>query len=292
MSTEVGRLISITRESLAIQVECKLPSGKGVYDWPKNDALEDAESVQMHDKLELSAFQAEYIDIIPQDWNVISMTLSQERDEILVSKIRSGQTPFILKLPLNRHNSLDQDEETFGYDQGKAELQDIINLANVSTHSAQDLSHKGAKTEWWEGRAKLDARLKDLLTNMETIWFGGFKAIFSQTPKDVALLSRFRQSFQNILDKHLPSRQKSGRGGQSSRVALDLHVLELFIGLGNPSDSNDLDEPLMDLMYFVVDILQFNGERNAYDEIDFDSVSYRTALCPWLELRLLTSYRL
>lgn len=292
MNTEVGRLISMTRESLAIQVECKLPSGKDTYDWPKNDAVEDPESVQMHDKLELSAFQAEYVDIIPQDWNVVSMTLSQERDEILVSKIRSGQTPFILKLPLNRHNSLDRDEETFGYDEGKAELQDIINLANVSTHSAQDLSHKGAKTVWWEGRARLDARLKDLLTNMETIWFGGFKAIFSQTPQDPALLSRFRQSFQNILDKHLPSRQKSGRGGQSSRVALDLHVLELFIGLGNPSDSNDLDEPLMDLMYFVVDILQFNGERNAYDEVDFDSVSYCTALCPRPKVRLLTSYRL
>lgn len=292
MFTEVGRLLSMTRESLAIQVECELPNGKGTFDWPKNDAVEDHENVQMHDRLELSTFQADYIDIIPQDWNVVSMTLSQERDEILISKLRSGQTPFILRLPLNRHNSSDRDEETFGYDQGKAELQDIISLANVSTHSAQDLSHKGAKTEWWEGRAKLDARLKDLLTNMETIWFGGFKAIFSQTAQNPALLSRFRQSLQKIMDEHLPSRQKSGRGGQLGRVALDSHVLELFVGLGNPSDSNDLDEPLMDLMYFVVDILQFNGERNAYDEVDFDSVSYSTTLCPRLELRLLTSYRL
>ena len=285
-------MLSMTRESLAIEVECKLPNGKDIYDWPKHDAVESQQSAQMHDKLELSTFQAEYIDIIPQDWNVVSMTLSQERDEILVSKIRSGQTPFLLRLPLNRHNSIDHDEETFGYDQGKAELQDIISLANISTHSAQDLSHKGAKTEWWEGRARLDARLKDLLTNMETIWFGGFKAIFSQKAQSPALLSRFQQSLQKILDKHLPSRQKSGRGGQSSRVALDLHVLELFIGLGNPSDSNDLDEPLMDLMYFVVDILQFNGERNAYDEVDFDSVSYSTTLYARLELRLLTSYRL
>jgi separase len=29
-------------------------------------------------------------------------------------------------------------------------------------------------------------------------------------------------------------------------------------------------DTLMDLLYFVVDILQFQGERNAYDEIDFD----------------------
>lgn len=266
-------MLSMTREALTIQVERTMPNGKDMVNWPKDDAVEGQESAQGPDKLELSTFQAECIDIIPQDWNVVSMTLSQERDEIFISKVRSGQTPFILRLPLNRHNSLDQDEETFGYDQGKAELQDIISLANISTHSAQDFSHKGAKTEWWERRATLDARLKDLLTNMEAIWLGGFKAIFSQTTQSPALLSRLQQSLQNILDKHLPSRRKSGRGSQSGRVALDLRVLELFVGLGNPSDSNDLDEPLVDLLYFVVDILQFNGERNAYDEVDFDSVS-------------------
>ena len=70
-------------------------------------------------------------------------------------------------------------------------------------------------------------------------------------------------------------------------MALDLRVLELFVGLGNPSDSNDLDEPLMDLLYFVVDILQFNGERNAYDEIDFDSVSQSFEPNPRLDSRLL-----
>ena len=55
-------------------------------------------------------------------------------------------------------------------------------------------------------------------------------------------------------------------------MTLDQRVLELFIGLGSPGEAEDLEEPLMDLLYFVVDILQFHGERNAYDEIDFDSV--------------------
>lgn len=274
----------MTRECLAIQVECELPRGKDAFDWPKDDAVAGQESARMHEELELSTFQAQYVDIIPKDWDVVSMTLSQERDEILVSKMRSGQTPFILRLPFDRHNSLDQDEvqETFGYDQGRAELQDLISLAKNSAKSSQDISQKGAKTKWWETRATLDARLKDLLTNMESIWLGGFKAILSQRQQSPALLSRFQQSLQNILDKHLPSRQKLGRGGQSSRVALDLRVLELFVGLGNPCESNDLDDPLVDLLYFVVDILQFNGERNAYDEIDFDSVGQPLALNPRL----------
>ncbi|KAK4691901.1 separase, partial [Lecanoromycetidae sp. Uapishka_2] len=191
--------------------------------------------------------------------------------------MRACQTPFVLRLPLDRHSSeLECDEEKFGFDQGKAELQDIISLANRSTHGAEELSHKGAKTEWWEARNTLDARLKDLLNNIQTIWLGGFKGILSQEHQDPDLLSRFQQSLQNILDKHLPSRQKSGKGHQSSRVTLDSRVLELFVGLGPPSECNDVDEPLMDLLYFVVDILQFSGERNAYDEVDFDSITIET----------------
>jgi separase len=50
-------------------------------------------------------------------------------------------------------------------------------------------------------------------------------------------------------------------------------VLELFVALGEPTDDSELEDAVMDLLYFVVDILQFQGERNAYDEIDFDMVS-------------------
>jgi separase len=51
----------------------------------------------------------------------------------------------------------------------------------------------------------------------------------------------------------------------------------LFIGLGDATNEElDLDEALMDLIYFVVDILHFNGERNAYDEIDFDAMVVET----------------
>ena len=91
-----------------------------------------------------------------------------------------------------------------------------------------------------------------------------------------SLLARLQQSLQNILDKYLPSRRKAGRANQTPRTTFDLQILELFAALGNPSETNDVDDSLMDLLYFVVDILQFNGERNAYDEVDFDSV--RTGL--------------
>ena len=239
---------------------------------------EDLTSLLDDSSLDVKSFQADYIDIIPPFWSVISLSLSENRDELHLSKIRSGQTPFIVTIPLNRQNSRDADEEVFGFEQGKSELLAVIDLANYSTHNAQDLSRKGAKTEWWEARAALDARLKDLLVNIENIWLGGFRGLFSRGCTRNDLLSRFQQSFYNILDKHLPSRQKLGKTTKANRVNLDSRVLELFVGLGNPNEVDELDEPLLDLLYFVIDILQFHGERNAYDEIDFDSVSLKPSV--------------
>ena len=226
--------------------------------------------------LDYATFQKEFVEIIPENWTVISISLSENRDELRLSKLCWRQDPFIVVIPLNRHNSRDADEEIFDFEQGKAELSGIIELANYSTHDERDFSKKGAKTEWWEARAALDARLQDLLVNIENVWLGGFRGLFRQQCRRPGLLSRFKQSFDKILDTHLPSRRRIGRVGKNStanRVDLDPHVLELIIGLGNPNDANDLDEPLLDLLYFVIDILQFHGERNAYDEIDFDAVS-------------------
>ena len=220
----------------------------------------------------MGSFKANYIDIIPSSWVVISISISEDRNELHFSKLRQGQTPFILNIPLNRHNLRDTDEEIFGFDQGKSELLNIIELANYSTHDTPDMSVKGAKTAWWEARSALDARLRDLLVNIENIWLGGFRGILAQDIPRNDLLSRFQRSFYNILERHLPSRQKCSKSAKISRPALDFRVLELFIRLGNPNEAGDMDEALMDLLYFVIDILQFHGERNAYDEIDFDSV--------------------
>ena len=136
------------------------------------------------------------------------------------------------------------------------------------------MTSKGAKSQWWAEREALDTRLKEFLLNIENIWLGGFRGIFSQHPHDQNLLARFKKSFQDILDRHLPSRR---RRGPKKKINLEPRILELFIGLGDTNDERlDLDEALSDLIYFVVDILQFNGEKNALDEIDFDTMVIET----------------
>ena len=220
-----------------------------------------------------SSFQRDYVDIIPANWNVISVSLSESCDEIYINKLEKGLTPFMLRLPLNRHNSRDADEEIFGFEEGKAELAEIMELANFSAQDARNMTGKEAKSQWWAEREALDGRLKDLLANIENIWLGGFRGVFARNLGRSHLLSRFHHAFQKILGKYLPSRQAANKRNPASHVNLDSRILELFVGLANPVGVSELEEPLTDLSYFIVDILQFHGERNAYDEVDFDSVS-------------------
>ncbi|KAF5021047.1 hypothetical protein F66182_6925 [Fusarium sp. NRRL 66182] len=229
---------------------------------------------------EMAKFQKNYIELVPHNWSVISVSLSDNHHDLCITKFRAGHSPFILRLPLERANSRDADSEIFNFEHGKEEMMEIIRLANETSHSAsRDFSVKGAKTAWWAEREALDGRLKDLLSTIETTWLGGFKGIFSQHERRPDLLARFQKSFQQVLDSNLPSRKQS-RGKKTtktSKVSLDPRVLDLFIGLGDPSEpDSDFDEALNDLLYFVVDILQFHGERNAYDEIDFDAMVVET----------------
>lgn len=226
---------------------------------------------------DLSRFQRDYVDIIPKSWTVVSVSLSDSRQELSVTKLQAGHSPFVLRLPLGRQNSMDADEEVFGFEQGYAELRGIIDMANQSAHDALGKTGREAKTAWWEKREALDARLKDLLENIERVWLGGFSGIFSQHTRRPELLARFQKSFHNILDRHLPSRQKTGRRAAGPRITLDSRILDLFIGLGDASDEEcDFSESLTDLLYFVVDVLQFHGELNAYAEIDWDPIVVET----------------
>jgi separase len=276
------RTVAIQRERLAIKME-EANAKEELRKWPSLSS--PTTEHKLHDELtDMSHFQRDYIDIIPHEWTAVSVSLSEDRGELYVSKFQAGQSPFLLRLPLGRHNSRDADEEVFDFEQGRSELLEIIDLANYSTHDARDMTKSGAKSEWWAEREALDARLKDLLVNVENIWLGGFRGVFSQQPRRPDLLARFQKTFHDILMKHLPSRQKLNKRQRENLLTLDVRILELFVGLGDASEEGcDLDEPLMDLLYFVVDVLQFNGERNAYDEIDFDSVRsvefHQTLIC-------------
>lgn len=272
-SIELARNLTWRRERKANRYDAAKDANAA---WPMAIDNTDSRRASLGFTIDMNRFQREYIDIIPSTWNVVSLSLNETKNDLCVTKLKAGTSPFALRLPLDRASSRDADNEVFDFAQGRAELVELVQLANQSCHDARDMSQKGAKSAWWAEREELDGRLKDLLDTIEATWLGGFKGIFSQHAKRPDLLARFQKSFLIILEKYLPSRrQVRGKKAKKApvKVNLDPRILELFIGLGDATAPDcDLDEPLMDLLYFVMDVLQFHGEANAYDEIDFDAM--------------------
>lgn len=260
--------LSLQREKAAIEAEKVAISMPEDLSWPTNGPHSGPIPTELN-PFDFSSFQRDYIDIIPTRWAAVSISLNESRDELYVSRFQAGQNQLMIRLPLTRHNSRDDFEELFEYEDGLLELNEIIEGANTSAHQAKEMTSKGSRKEWWEEREALDTRLKDLLENLEHVWLGGFKGIFCQYAHHSGLLARFKATFEKILARHLPSRKRKKTG----KVNVDHRILELFIGLGPSEGQENFNEELTDLIYFVVDILQFHGEGNAYDEIDVDEVN-------------------
>ena len=260
---------AMTRESSVITADVTLSDKSHVISWP--EVVHCDKAINQVTFADASLIEPNFVGNLPEDWNVVSMQLSASQDELSVNKLHAGLPPFSLRIPLRRCSSDGPDEEDFGFAVAKAELLDIIKTANRTAHDSRGQSDRQAKKLWWAEREALDDRLKILLENIENIWLGGFRGIIAHQYRHQDLLSRFSSSLLRSLDQHLPSRQKSRRTiGVESH--LHAHVLGLFVALGHPDD-HELDDSIADLLYFVVDILQFQGEHNAYDEIDFDIVT-------------------
>lgn len=279
-SVELARNLTWRRERKALSLEKSAAKYDGAQ-WPPALSSVSTRRSSLGFTLDLHKVQRDYVDILPESWSVISMSLSEGNHDLCITKLQAGQSPFVMRLPLERASSRDADSDVFDFQQGRSELLEIIQQINKTCHDSRDMSVKGAKSAWWAEREALDGRLRELLENIEHIWLGGFRGVFSQHTRRPDLLARFQKDFLTTLDKHLPSRRqvrgKKSKAAQGPKATLDTNVLELFIGLGDATrpDCDFVDE-LMDLLYFVVDILQFHGERNAYDEIDFDSMVVET----------------
>jgi len=260
-----ARIHALSREQAVTTVDTRSEQRTTPFEWPATSTGEQQSSPSA------ASFQADFVDILPKPWTAVSLTLNEDCSELYAVRYRAGQTPFILRLPFARNQS-EESDDCFDFRAGKAELSDIIQLSNYSCHNNGDVSSKTAKSSWWTEREALDRRLQELLINVEDIWFGGFMGVLTPNARLMEPLTRFRKSFEGILDRHLPSRKAAK--GRSKGLDLDHSVLELFVNLGSDHDGTvDLDEPVSDLLYFVVDVLQFSGERNAYDEIDFDEMT-------------------
>lgn len=230
---------------------------------------------------DLGRFQKECLDMLPIDWNVISISVDVTTDQLTLINFAAAVEPMVIRVPINRDTDC-----RFSFAAGRQELLDLVARINESCHSGAYNKEKSSKKKWWDDRKTLENEMADFLRRVEQYWLGGFKGIFSQHIRHPSLLAKFRQELDAVLHNHLPSRQRPLRIKRRARHdthtkflsldAFDNRILELFIGLGDPGDLGeeavDLTDEIGDLLNFITDILEWHGEQNARDEIDWDSM--------------------
>ena len=150
---EMAKAISIERERDAIfaDVNTQITKEEDLV-WPEVHIYDEHKEAAGRLSLQQAAFQHDFVDIIPRAWNVVSITLGENRKELILTRMEAGSCPFIVRVPLIREA---MDEEPWGFDQGKAEMLSIIDRANASAHSGRKVTGKAGKLKWWQERDEL-----------------------------------------------------------------------------------------------------------------------------------------
>ena len=256
--------------------------------WPSLDM--ESLPQQTTEYLERSSFQHFYIDIIPKSWNVVSISLADDRTSMKLVRYRAGQSPFCLRIPFAHRESEDPDEEVLDMSLACERLRAIIKQHEFTPAEAGVTDQAEFKKKWWQKKHELDLELRMLLSDVEEQWFSAVKGIFSARQCDAQALSNLHAALQTILAQHCPAKKTKGKGKATVQaIKLEPRILELFVGLGDPDTAIEVEgeegfvtqslaetaimaDGIHDLVRLILEGLQFAGESIAIDEVDMDNV--------------------
>jgi separase len=112
---------------------------------------------------------------LPSDWAVVSISVTDDRNTMFVSRHQKGHEPIVFCLPLDRQGRREGDDDLFTFDAAVAELADIIRSSDEGARAAKSVEGPDGKAAWWANRKALDKRMEELLSNLEFCWLGAFK---------------------------------------------------------------------------------------------------------------------
>ncbi|KAI0313288.1 peptidase family C50-domain-containing protein [Amylostereum chailletii] len=207
------------------------------------------------------------VDSLPENWTVIHICLTEDKNSMFVARQRAGQSPLVFCVPLKESRREGEGEEHLTVQDAINEMKEIVRLNDETTKQAVHVKtqDKDARAAWWAERMALDNRLQELLENIEFCWLGAFKTILSEpadVPLDVVADLRTR------LDKVF----KRGLGAQEKKLKSKIHLDDTLLKCFSTLPPKCRDEELEDLVYFILDIYQLHGTAVAISEVDVDHV--------------------
>lgn len=148
----------------------------------------------------LSSFATPATELLPSNWTVISITLTEDKNTLFITRQAAKHDPLIFCVPLHGRRDTDDDdsdgavgEGRLSFDAAVRELKEIVRLSDEGTRGASAASGGGreARVRWWADRAELDKRMKLLLEDIEFCWLGAFKVRNTCTGSTFAVSSLY-----------------------------------------------------------------------------------------------------
>lgn len=256
----------------------------------------------------LSTLASSETSSLPNNWTIVNISVSLDKDTLVCCRREGGDgrtdVPLIFCIPLRGrrdHGGGEVEEEHLTFDGALRELQNIIHSSDESTKMAINIKpdDEKARSDWWKHRGRLDARLQELLENIEYCWLGAFKVetsfiswlsdikcfrlqtIFSprlDVPSET--ISELGENFEKVFHRNLHMKDKKTRKTTHKKKAsqMQMHTPnqfklgDTFIRCFSTLSPKCRDEELEDLVYFVLDLYQFHGVPIAIAEVDIDQV--------------------
>ncbi|KAJ3091034.1 hypothetical protein HK102_001905 [Quaeritorhiza haematococci] len=211
-------------------------------------------------------FRSNVLACLPSTWVVCSISVDLEREDLYIVRYDDPKYhPTVVRLPMKRQALREGETDGVGYQKVFAELEEILDASNAVTERGKNYRSKDEKSTWWKERKALDTRMRNLLSQVESTWLGGFKKLLSLHSSRAfpeKALNGFRTGIQSLLSRIMPKRGKQGS------IELDMDVCRTLVLIGeNPSRSE-----IEDLLYYVMDLCQFHSISVEYDELDMDNL--------------------
>lgn len=292
---EMAKGLSMRREmQFCLDVKMnKIAVGQAPSDsqWPKSDAEHQDELSGRFSKVNLNPkwlqahlsslselyreehelndeeFQQKFIDILPDNWTVCSLTFDPVNNDLYAVQMRTGEAPFVVKIPLNRSQYRSKKYNVISYNDAVAEFQDIIRASDETIHHS-DKTQPDQVDAWWNTRIELDNRLKVLVESIESQWFSGFKGLLSgRTQEHKEELVKFQKSFSEFVYKTVIAVVPFKK-----QIELSLTLCRMILRLGRRPSFRELE----DLIYFALTCYEAQEVQLDYSKIDIVKVKQLT----------------
>ncbi|KAI8918729.1 peptidase family C50-domain-containing protein [Entophlyctis helioformis] len=255
-------------ERLGVQMEgvCLDSDEPGKSDAPIPDAADD-----MAWHTDPSRFDSDFLQQIPDDLLVCSLSFDIKRQDMYVTRIESGGRFVLFKLPLKRQATREGESDGLCFEQVDAEFKDIMaeSRRTIDDAKGQNLSREEVLA-WREDRATLDGRMQAMLAQIESVWLGGFKGLLSTLDLDGDGLAPSLELFKKRMETIIFKAVSKLTAMRAKPLAFELDLCKAILRMGaTPADDKEIE----DVLYYMLDAYQYQGVSVEYDEVNIDSVT-------------------